>query len=138
MWKLEILPNTSTTNKEAGFTLLEALISIVVVAYAAVVLSGLFMVGLQMLGAQDERVALDAQLRSRMEILASTHFDQLVSGTDTVTLRGLDHTLTWTVANVDLDGDTNVELAAKTVILTMDGRSLSTIMVDHWGRVGKL
>lgn len=127
-----------TTNRQSGFTLLEALISIVVVAYAAVVLSGLFMVGLQMVGAQEERVVLDAHLRSRMEVLVSTHFDQLVSGVDTVTVKGEDHTLAWTVANVDLDGDTNVELAAKSVTLTMDGRSLSTIMVDHWGRLGKL
>lgn len=138
MWKLEKLRITSTTNRQSGFTLLEALISIVVVAYAAVVLSGLFMAGLQMLGAQEERVVLDAHLRSRMEILVSTHFDQLVSGVDTVTVRGEDHTLSWTVANVDLDGDASVELAAKSVTLTMDGRSLWTIMVDHWGRLGKL
>ena len=121
-----------------GFTLVEALISLVVLAFAAVVLSTLYSSGLQALDAQADRAVVDSFLRSRMELLISEKFDQLAGGTEIVTVGGQDYTIDWTVANVDLDGDAVAEPTAKLITVSVDNRSLNTIVVDHGGSVGKI
>lgn len=110
----------------------------VILALAASVMSGLYFSGLRSLAAQDTRVLLDSALNSRMELLLSMKFDQLAGGAGTVTVNGQDFALTWTVATVDLDGDATPEPAAKQLTVSLDGRNLTTIVVDHGGAVGKL
>lgn len=124
--------------KTSGFTLVEALISVVLLALTAMVVSGLFVSGLQLLDAQEDRAILDSHLRSRMEALISTEFDQLANGNEVVSVNGINHTISWTIANADLDGDSNAESTAKTLTVTVNGRSLVSVVVDHWGRVGKI
>ena len=126
------------TRSSNGFTLVEALISLVVLAFAAVVLSTLYSSGLQALDAQADRAVVDSFLRSRMELLISEKFDQLAGGTEIVTVGGQDYTIDWTVANVDLDGDAVAEPTAKLITVSVDNRSLNTIVVDHGGSVGKI
>ena len=84
---------------------------------------------------------LDSRLRSRMEVLVSTDFDALAGGSEMITVNGQNFTVNWNVAPIDLDGDTNPEPTAVQVTVSeagVSGRSLTTIMVDHEGRVGKV
>lgn len=120
-----------------GFTLVEALGSAMIVALAAGAVAALFMAGLQSLDAQSVRAQIDSDLRGRMEALLSTRFDQLSGGSDTLTIEGTGYAVTWSVTAIDLDGDTIVEADAKRIDLTVGGRTLSTIVVDSAGQVGK-
>lgn len=122
----------------AGFTLVEALVSIVVLAFIATVVSSLFVTGLQTSDALRDRAVLDSFMKSRMEKLISTNFDQLASGTETVSAGGQNYTIDWTVTDADLDGDTFPEAGAKEVTVTVDDLALSTIIVDTLGQLGKI
>ncbi len=122
----------------SGFTLVEALLAVVVLALMASVLTGLYASGLQSLDARDERVLLDGHMRSRMEMLVSEKFGQLANGSATVNVKGQDHTLTWTVINVDLDGDGTAETAAKQITVSLNARTIKTIVVDNEGKLGKI
>lgn len=122
----------------AGFTLIEALLSIVILALIATVTSGLFTTGLQATEAFRDRAILDGYLTGRMEKLISTNFDQLANGTETVSVGGHNYTINWTVTDADLDGDTFPEAGAKEVTVTTDDLALSTIIVDSTGQLGKI
>ena len=121
-----------------GFTLVEALLSIVIVGFMAAVMSGLYISGLQTLDAGNERMLIDSALRSRMELLLSEKFDQLASGSETVTVNGQNYTLVWEVANMDLDGDAAPEATAKAIKMALEGQTLVTLVVDREGKVGKI
>jgi prepilin-type N-terminal cleavage/methylation domain-containing protein len=131
----------SPITSPSGFTLIEAMLSIALLALVAVGISAPYISGFQSLDVQADRMLLDSQLRSRMEVLVSTDFDSLSAGSEVVTVRGQTYTLTWTVANVDLDGDLTPEPTARQIIVAiaeLPERSLVTIVVDHEGRVGKI
>lgn len=121
-----------------GFTLVEALVSIVVLASIATVVSSLFVTGLQTSDALRDRAVLDSFMKSRMEKLISTNFDQLANGTENVSSGGQNYTIDWTVTDADLDGDTIPEAGAKEIAVTLDDLSLSTIIVDTSGQLGKI
>lgn len=128
----------STPNDNAGFTLVEALLAVVVLALMASVLSGLYLAGLQNLDARDDRMALDSALRSQMEELLSGAFTEIASGSDTITVNGASREIVWTVENLDLDGDDSPEADAKQIIVTLGNTSISTVFVDHEGTLAKL
>lgn len=121
-----------------GFTLVEALVSAVILTFACTIMVGLYYTGLQTIQAQSDRSALDSVLRSQMEILISEKFDSVVGGTTTTTVSGIVYNVDWTVGGIDLNGDTVDEPNAKILTVTLDGRSLSTLVIDHGGRVSKL
>lgn len=122
----------------AGFTLVEALLSIVIIALIAMVTSSLFSTGIQATDAFRDRAILDGYLTGRMETLISTNFDQLADGTEIVSVGGQNYTIDWTVTDADLDGDTFPEAGAKEVTVTTDDLALSTIIVDSAGQLGKI
>ena len=132
MW--EKRPNSAC----ACFTLLEALVSIVILALTATVVSSLFVAGLQTSEALRDRAVLDSYMKSRMEKLISTNFDQLASGTEIVSAGGQNYTINWTVTDADLDGDAIPEFGAKAIAVTLDDLSLSTIIVNTSGQLGKI
>lgn len=125
-----------------GFTLIEALIAVALLAIVAVGISAPYISGFQALDVQAESMLLDSRLRSKMEELVGTNFGSLSSGSDpAVIVNGQTFTITWTVAPVDLDGDTNPEPTAVRVTVSVTERpnhSLTTIRVDNEGRVGKI
>ena len=124
-----------------GFTLIEAMLSVALLALVAVGISAPYISGFQALDVQADRMLLDSSLRSRMEVLVSTEFSSLSNGSELVTVRGQNYTITWTVANVDLDGDATPESTAKQVtvaVTELPDRSLTTILVDNEGKVGKI
>ena len=131
----------STIKSQKGFTLLEAMLSVVLLGLVAFGISAPYLSGFQALDMQADRMLLDSHMRSRMETLVSTDFDALGNGSEVVTVRGQNYTITWTVVNEDLDGDGTSEDTAKkiTVSITgLPGRALKTIVVDNEGGVGKV
>ena len=124
-----------------GFTLLEAMISTVILGLMACGVSALYVSGLNSLDEQGDRMLLDSCLRSRMELIIAQPFAQVANGSENVTIRGKNYTIIWTVALKDLDGDMTPESAAKEVIVSvtgMSGRSLTMILVDNGDKVGKI
>lgn len=126
------------TKTDKGFTFVEALLSIVVLALMASVMTGVYFSGLMTLEVQGNQMLLDSVLRSKMEYLLSQKFDQLANGSETINVKGTDYTLTWTITFVDLDGNLTPETEAKQIALSLEGRMLTTIVVDHEGVIGKL
>lgn len=127
--------------KTNGFTLLETLLAVALLGMVAYGISGLYFSGMQSLDEEELRILLDSRLRGRMEILVGNSFDQVIDGSEVVNVNGRDYTIAWTVALVDLNGDSTPESTAKQVTVTLSGppdRSLTTILVDNQGLVGKI
>ncbi len=124
----------------AGFTLIEALLSVVILGGMAAAVSALYMSGLDTVEAQGDAMLLDSQMRSRMEQILATPFASLADGNEVVTVGDDSYTLTWTVALTDLDGDTVAEPDAITVVLTATetGDTLEAIVVDPQDFLGKI
>jgi hypothetical protein len=119
----------------------EALFSIVLLGVMATAIAVPYISGFQSLDVQADRMLLDCRLRSRMEVLVGTDFASLTDGSEVVAVNGGNYTISWAVANVDLDGDSTPEPNAKQVtvsITELPDRSLTTILVDNEGRVGKI
>ena len=128
-------------NSPSGFTLLEAMLSVVLLALVAVGISAPYISGFQALNAQADRMLLDSRLRSRMEALVATDFDSLASGSEVVTVNGENFTINWNVASIDLNGDGNPEPTAVQVTVSVAGlpaRALTTLRVKNEGRLGKI
>ena len=132
--------NPNCTHKRAGFTLIEALMSVVILGGMAAVVSALYVSGLDTLDAQGDAILLDSQLRSRMEQLLATPFASLADGNENVTVGDTDYTITWTVLPTDLDGDTIDELDAVSLAVTVleTGDTLEAIVVDPQDKLGKI
>ena len=125
-----------------GFTLVEALLSVVILGLIATGISAPYISGLQSLEIQANRMLLDSHLRGRMEALIGLPFDHedLDLGTKSVpvTVKGKNYTITCTVSSIDMNGDSNPEANAKQITVSVLDRSLTTIVVDHEGKVGKI
>lgn len=127
--------------KTDGFTLLETLLAVALLGLVAYGISGIYFSGMQSLDEEELRILLDSRLRGRMEILVGNPFDQVIDGSEVVSINGRNYTIAWTVALVDLNGDSTPESTAKQVTVTLSGppdRSLTTILVDNQGLVGKI
>ncbi len=142
-------PNTPTRQHSitlfkscSGFTLVEVLVSVVLLGFMATGISAMYLSGFRSLDAQADRMLLDSRLRSRMEVLVGTDFATLSNdGLEGVSINGHNYTINWTIASIDLDGDSNPEANAKQVTVSVagdSGHSLTTIIVDHEGRLGKI
>ena len=130
-----------TNRCSSGFTLLESLFCVTILALMVLGFSAVYNSGFRSLDAQADRVLLDSRLRGRMEFLVSTSFGALGDGSEVVTINGNNHTITWTVVPVDLNGDSATEPRAKQVTVSVSGfpdRSLTTILVDQEGMLGKI
>jgi len=124
-----------------GFTLVEVMIAVVLLGIISAGVSYPYISGFQALDVKEDRVLLDNHLRSRMEILVSTDFGVLSNGSDVVSIKGQNYTITWTVVDTDINGDAVPETTAKLVTVSVTevpGRSLAIILVDNEGRVGKI
>ena len=124
-----------------GFSLVEILLSVILLGLMITAISALYISGLESLGAQDDRMLLDSHLRSRMEVLVGTDLTALSNGSEVVSVNGQNYTIDWTVVPIDLDGDSNPEPNAMQVTVSVAGvagHSLTTMIVDHEGKVGKI
>jgi len=121
-----------------GFTLVEVMLSILVLSLCAAGIAGVYRAALR---ASDEQILsgeLESAMRSRMEKLLACAFDALGSGSEVVTIQGKNYTVSWTVQGVDLDGDSVPEGDAKLITVSAEGKSLTTILTDTRYRLGKI
>ena len=128
-------------NTSSGFNLVEVLLSVVLLGLLASVIMYLHSSSYAVIDEEAIRMPLDGYLRSRMEVLVGKAFADLSDGTDVVMVKGQNYTINWSVAPIDLDGDTIPEPMAKQVTVSVAGsanHSLTTILIDHEGLVGKI
>ena len=124
-----------------GFTLVEVLVSVILLGFMATGISAMYLSGLRSLDAQNDRMLLDSRLRSRMEVLVGTDFAALSDDSKEVSINGQNYTIEWTIGSIDLDQDGHPESNARQVTVSVagvSGHSLTTIIVDHEGRLGKI
>ena len=124
-----------------GFTLVEVIFTLVILGLIAVGVAYPYSTGIKSIDVGEERTLIDNYMRSRMEILVSTDFDSLSNGSQVVSVNGGNYTITWTVVNMDIDGDTVPEAEVKLVTVSVTevpGSSLTMIRVDNEDRVGKI
>lgn len=81
---------------------------------------------------------MDSCLRSKMEELVSTKYGQLASGSQSVSVNGSARTLSWTVQDFDITGGGIPESGIKQVTVQLEGRTVTTLMVDNQSKVGKI
>lgn len=127
---------SKTLVKAAGFTLIEAILSIVLLGLTAAAVSGLYISGLQALDGRNTRVLVNSKLRSQMEFFVCEDFEDLEDDGYTVNINGKNYTLSTTVVPIDLDGDSNTEDDAVQITVSLAGQSLTTIRVDGGGSLG--
>jgi type II secretory pathway pseudopilin PulG len=116
-----------------GFALVEVLLSIIVLGLTAAAVGQAFTSAHAAVAARLERAQIDSVLRSLMEVLLATSFDNLAGGTQNVSVCGQSLTLSWTVAGADLNGDATPEASARLITATLGGRTLRCIVTDHTG-----
>jgi len=124
-----------------GFTLVEVVLAVVILALMVSGISALYFSGYQSLDMEEDHMLLDSRVRGQMERLVGLPFDGLNDGSEAVTIKGQSYTISWTVTLADLDGDATPEPNAKQVTVSVAGmpeRTLSTILVDNEGSVGKI
>ncbi len=124
--------------RRAGMTLLEAMLSIVLLGLTASGISALYVTGLQSLQESDTRMLLDGQLRSQMELLVAQPFETLQttgSGSSSVTVDSRTYTASWTATSYDVDGNGTADPTALLIVVTLEGSSLSLLRVDGAERV---
>lgn len=115
-----------------GFTLLEAIILIVVLSIIAVGMGTALQAIARTPTEADAQVAIGNALTDRMEALRGTAFDSLSVGTtnDEVTINGTAYTRTATVALFDADGDGTADADCKQLTVTMGGQTVRTLVVQ--------
>ncbi|MFH1999397.1 MAG: prepilin-type N-terminal cleavage/methylation domain-containing protein [Planctomycetota bacterium] len=138
MLPIEIRTLCMRKRRSGGFTLMEALLSALLLALLASGISTLYLSGMKTLDVYTEQRLIESKLRSEMEVVLSKDFAQVASSTYTVTLCGSSYSVELTAELVDLNGDGTPEPNAKQVSLTLEGRTLSTLIVDHDGAVSKI
>ena len=128
-------------NTNRGFSLVEVLLSVVLLGLLASVIMYMYSSSYAVIDEEGIQMPLDGYLRSRMELLAGKTFAELSNGSETVTVKGQSYTINWSVAPADLDGDTIPEPTAKQVTVSVAGsanQSLTTILINPEGLVGKI
>lgn len=127
-----------TTQTCGGFTLVEVIFAMLLLGMMVASISGVYFSAQNSLQAQEMMLPLDSRLRGRMEEIISRPFDAITDGSESITIAGESHTITWTVTQPDLDGDTIPESLAKAVTVSSGSRSLTTLVIDSQGMVGKI
>ena len=112
----------------SGFTLMEVLLAVALLAFAAAGVAAIHVSGVESLDEQADRMLLDGKIRSRMERLIGADFATLSDGSEPVTVGGTVYTIAWTVQPVDLDGDATPEPTAKQVTVGISTGGASTIL----------
>jgi len=120
---------------DRGFTLLEALLSITILAISATALSYAFTVGFRANEDKVKNLEKSSYARGMMEIINAVDFSMATSGSDTVTVQGQSVTRTWSVTPIDMNGDSVNEPDAMKVTVTVDDVTLESIIIDSKGLV---
>ena len=118
-----------------GFTLLEALLSITILAISATAISYSFAVGFKANEEKVNNLLKTSYARGVMEEINAGDFTGAASGADTVNVQGNTVTRSWTITPADMNGDAITEVDAKKVIVIVDDITLETIIIKSQGLV---
>jgi prepilin-type N-terminal cleavage/methylation domain-containing protein len=118
-----------------GFTLIEALVSSVVIAVCVMAVSASFYGGTQNLRDEARVLEIMNYAEGKMDELIATDFASVLSGSDTAEVQGDTVTIEWSVTPYDVDGDTVPESDVKLIVVTIEGVELSTLLADTAGEV---
>ena len=92
------------TKMDTGFSLVEVLLSVVLLGLLASVIMYLYSSSYAVIDEEAIRMPLDGHLRSRMELLVGKAFAELSDGSEIVTVKGQNYTINWSVVPIDMDG----------------------------------
>ena len=120
---------------DSGFTLIEALLSSVIIAVCVMAVSAAFYGGLQNLRDEARILEIVNYAEGKMDELIATEFAGVVSGSDNVTVQAISVPRQWSVTSYDVDGDAVPESDAKLIVVTIEDVELSTLLVDSAGHV---
>jgi prepilin-type N-terminal cleavage/methylation domain-containing protein len=120
---------------DSGFTLIEALLSSVVIAVCVMAVSAAFYGGMQNLRDEGRILEIVNYAEGKMDELIATDFDDINGGADQVTVQGETVQRLWQATPYDVDGDTAPESDAKLIVVTIEDVELSTLLVDSAGEV---
>jgi prepilin-type N-terminal cleavage/methylation domain-containing protein len=121
--------------QNSGFTLIEALLSSVVIAVCVMAVSAAFYGGTQNLRDEARILEIVSHAEGKMDELISTEFAGVVSGSDTVAVQKDTVTIEWSATSYDVDGDAVPESDVKLIVVTIEDVELSTLLVDSAGQV---
>ena len=120
---------------QRGFTLIEALLSTVIIAVSVMAVSAAFYGGFENLRDEGRLLEKVNHATGKMDELIATEFSSLTGGFDQVNVGGEQIQRRWQVMSVDVDGNPGTEADAKLVVVTVDDIEFSTIVVDSAGQV---
>jgi prepilin-type N-terminal cleavage/methylation domain-containing protein len=120
---------------DAGFTLIEAMLSSVILAVCVMAVSTAFYGGLQNLRDEGRMLEIMNYAEGKMDELIATDFAGVVSGSDNVTVQAISVPRQWSVTSYDVDGDAVPESDAKLIVVTIEDVELATLLVDSAGEV---
>ena len=134
--------SSSKSGSRWGFSLIEAILAIATLALLGGAVTTLYISGTRALQGGSQELLLQSSLRSEMEVEMSKDFFQLKNKTNLVSIARQGVTNVYeavcSVAPADLDGDGTPETNAKLVTLALEGQTLTVLIADHEGKVGKL
>lgn len=117
--------------------MIEALLAIASLSLLALATTVVYGTGLNSLHARSDELRLQSALRSEMEEAVSMTVGDLADQTRLLDIGGYVYTCQWSIATVDLDGDSVPETNAVQITISAADRSLDLLRVDHNGRLGK-
>jgi len=120
---------------QRGFTLVEALLSTVVIAVSVMAVSAAFYGGFENLRDEGRLLEKVNHATGKMDELIATEFTSITGGTDQVAVGGEQIQRRWQATPVDVDGSPGVETDAKLLVVTVDDIEFVTIVVDSAGQV---
>ena len=126
---------TMNRGQRAGFTLVEALLSSVIIAVCVMAVSAAFYGGFQNLRDEGRTLEMVNYVAGKTDELIATDFAAVASGSDTVTVRGESMPRNWTVELHDVDNDGLPDPDAKLVAVTVGEIRISTLVIDSAGLV---
>jgi len=118
-----------------GFTLIEALLSTVIIAVSVMAVSAAFYGGFENLRDEGRLLEKVNHATGKMDELIATEFTIITSGTDQVNVGGEQIQRQWQATPTDVDGNPGVEQDAKLVVVRVDDVEFMTIVVDSAGQV---
>lgn len=106
MTNRNVAPHPAHDSSQAGFTLIEALIAIVILAFGLIAITNLFLVAASSNTIGNATTAAAAQASERLETLKAIPFNQLgADGTDTRDIQGVGQIVTqWDVTGTGPNG----------------------------------
>lgn len=124
-----------------GFTLIEAMLSLMILGITVSGTAVLLNNGLLSLQESEELLQVQSAARSQLETLISRPFGDVLaegSGGRVISLDKRTYDLAWTATNHDMDGDGFVETDAMLLKVSAGGSTLRMIVVDHGDDLGVL